>query len=329
VAKTYSAPTAKEGVPAKRYRVPRIPEHRHDDGDINNRGLQFDLATLQAQLSRRNTLRLFGGVAAFALVGCSDGDRAGEPGNRQPTSGGSVPAAVTDATETAPPAGPTSAISPIPTEAATPASACNGAIPQETAGPFPGNGANGPNVLTESGIVRKDIRSSLGISTTQAQGVPLLVRLTLVDTRDGCRPLAGYAVYLWHCDREGRYSMYSLPNENYLRGVQASDPAGVVTFQTIFPGCYPGRWPHIHFEVYPGLEKATSAANKIATSQLAFPGEVCEDVYGTGGYEQSRQNLSRVSLQTDGVFRDGWQLQLAEMSGDRARGYTASLVVGL
>ncbi|MCL6645707.1 MAG: intradiol ring-cleavage dioxygenase [Dehalococcoidia bacterium] len=312
-----------------RHRVPRIPEHRHDDDDINNRGLQFDLATLQAQLSRRNTLKLFGGVAAIALVGCSDGDRGGLPVDPPTTTTGSLPAAGTDAGATAPPAAATTAVSPIPKEAATPASACNGPIPQETAGPFPGNGANGPNVLTESGIVRKDIRSSLGISTTQAQGVPLLVRLTLVDTSNGCRPLAGYAVYLWHCDREGRYSMYSLPNENYLRGVQTSDAAGVVTFQTVFPGCYPGRWPHIHFEVYPGLEKATSAANKIATSQLAFPEDVCAEVYATAGYEQSLQNLSRVSLQTDGIFRDGWQLQLAEMSGDRARGYTASLVVGL
>lgn len=32
--------------------------------------------------------------------------------------------------------------------------------------------------------------------------------------------LAGAAVYLWHCDRDGRYSLYSsgAENENYLRG---------------------------------------------------------------------------------------------------------------
>ena len=50
-------------------------------------------------------------------------------------------------------------------------------------------------------------------------------------------------------------------NENYLRGVQESDVDGVLRFETIFPGCYPGRWPHIHFEVYPSLADATSVSN--------------------------------------------------------------------
>jgi protocatechuate 3,4-dioxygenase beta subunit len=310
----------------RRY-VPRIPDHIDDGDDINDRGLQFDLQTLRSQLNRRNALKLFGGVAALALVGCSEDDG--------PATAGSTPGTMTSsgtgsATTTA--SSPTSAagvtVTPIPTQA-TPASACNGAIPNETAGPYPGDGSNGPNVLTQSGIVRSDIRSSFGVSTTQAQGVPLTVELTVVDTKNGCRPMAGAAVYLWHCDREGRYSLYALPNENYLRGVQAADADGVVRFQTIFPGCYDGRWPHIHFEVYPSLEKATSAANKLATSQLAFPQDVCEQVYGTSGYEQSKVNLARVSLATDNVFRDGWQLQLAEMAGDPSRGYTAKLIVGL
>lgn len=310
--------------------IPRIPEHHDDGDDITDRGLQFDLETLRAQLNRRNALRLFGGVAAIALVGCSDSGSSGGTGgsgSASPAAGsgsgpGSTPTAAAAAGSTG------TAVSPIPTQA-TPASACTGVIPSETAGPFPGNGSNGPNALVQSGIVRQDIRSSLGISNTRAQGVPLTVRLTLLDTKNGCRPIAGAAVYLWHCDRDGNYSMYNLPNENYLRGVQASDANGVVTFESIFPGCYAGRWPHIHFEVYPSLEKATSSANKVATSQLAFPQDVCEAVYATAGYEQSARNLSRVSLQTDNVFRDGWQLQLAEMSGSAAQGYTANLLVGL
>ncbi|GIW12978.1 MAG: intradiol ring-cleavage dioxygenase [Tepidiforma sp.] len=310
--------------------IPRIPEHYHEDDDINDRGLQFDLQTLRAQLNRRNALRLFGGVAALALVGCSDND--GATGS-QSTPAGAAGAGTTPAggagssTSTGTQAGALT-VTPIPTQG-TPASACNGAIPSETAGPYPGDGSNGPNVLTQSGIVRRDIRSSIGVSNTVAAGVPLTVELVLVDTKNGCKPVQGAAVYLWHCDREGRYSMYSLPNENYLRGVQASDANGLVTFESIFPGCYDGRWPHIHFEVYPSLDKATSAVNKVATSQLAFPEDVCAAVYETTGYQQSKTNLSRVSLATDNVFRDGWQLQLAEMSGDPSRGYTARLVVGL
>ena len=57
---------------------------------------------------------------------------------------------------------------------------------------------------------------------------------------------------MWHCDRLGRYSLYGagVTNQNYLRGTQEADASGNVTFTSIFPGCYSGRWPHIHFEVY-------------------------------------------------------------------------------
>lgn len=51
-------------------------------------------------------------------------------------------------------------------------STTTGAIPEETAGPYPGDGTDGPNVLTESGVVRSDIRSSFGSLTGTAQGVP-------------------------------------------------------------------------------------------------------------------------------------------------------------
>ncbi len=95
-------------------------------------------------------------------------------------------------------------------------------IPEETAGPFPGNGSNGPNVLTESGVVRREITSSFGSAAGVAKGVPTTVRLTLLGAGDGCTPLRGAAVHLWHCDREGRYSLYpdGVAGENYLRGVQ-------------------------------------------------------------------------------------------------------------
>src|SRR5262249_8180431 len=148
-------------------------------------------------------------------------------------------------------------------------------IPEETAGPFPGDGSNGPDVLTQSGVVRADIRSSFGASTTTAPGVPLTIRLALVDAATGCTPLANAAVYAWHCDRDGNYSMYSnaAANENYLRGVQAAGSDGVVPFQSIFPACYSGRWPHVHFEVYPSLDQATDPANRIATSQIALPAD--------------------------------------------------------
>ncbi len=109
------------------------------------------------------------------------------------------------------------------------------------------------------------------------------------------------------------------PDENYLRGVQEADADGEVTFTTIFPACYSGRWPHIHFEVYPSLAKATNSANKIATSQIALPEDACNAVYATAGYEQSVQNMSQVSLDSDNVFSDGYDLQLPGSPAARPR----------
>jgi protocatechuate 3,4-dioxygenase beta subunit len=203
-------------------------------------------------------------------------------------------------------------------------------IPEETAGPFPGDGSNGPNVLNQSQIVRQDIRSSFGTSTTVATGVPLTIKLTIQDAANGCSPLLGAAVYVWHCDQAGNYSLYSqaAANENYLRGVQATDGSGVVTFQSIFPACYSGRWPHIHFEVYTDLEAATDEANEIATSQVALPKDACALVYATSGYEQSVRNLAQVSLERDNVFGDdGGVHELGTVTGDVTGGLTVALTV--
>ncbi|MGQ0837174.1 intradiol ring-cleavage dioxygenase [Actinokineospora sp.] len=260
----------------------------------HDRGLAFDLATL----GRRRLLTLLGG-AGLALAGC-----AGNPTETQ--------------TQTTTQTQPTGT-----------GVACAEAIPEETAGPYPADGTNGPNVLTESGIVRGDIRSSFGSSTTTAKGLPLAIELTVVDAAKGCAVLPGAAVYLWHCDIDGSYSMYGrgLANENYLRGVQETDAQGKVRFTSIFPAAYAGRWPHIHFEVYPSLAEATKAGDPIVTSQLALPQDVCTRVYATDGYAQSVRNLARTSLESDNVFRDGHDSQLAAVTGDTTAGYTASLVV--
>lgn len=205
-------------------------------------------------------------------------------------------------------------------------------IPAETAGPYPGDGSNGANALALSGIVRSDIRSSIGDATGVAEGVLLTVTLTLVDSGAGCAPLAGHAVYLWHCDRDGNYSMYSsaVADENYLRGVQETDAEGRVTFTTIFPGCYPGRWPHMHFEVFPSLAAATSGSNSIHTSQLALPEATCAEVYATADYAASATNLGQISLASDNVFSDdGAAQQLASTTGEVAGGYAATLTVGV
>jgi len=277
----------------------------HDHDDLHDRGLAFDLSTLTGLLRRRRVLGLFAGAGAAAtLAACGD------------SSGGSTAGgtASTGATATASTGASTGTL----TE-----------IPEETAGPYPGDGSNGPNALTQSGIVRSDITTSFGSASGVAKGVPLTINLTILDLSNNAAAYSGAAVYLWHCDRDGQYSMYSsaVASENYLRGVQAANGTGTVTFKSIFPAAYSGRWPHIHFEVYPTLAKATSAGNKITTSQLALPDAICKTVYATDGYSQSVTNLSQSSLTTDNVFRDGWTSQLATVTGSVDAGYVANLTV--
>jgi protocatechuate 3,4-dioxygenase beta subunit len=204
-------------------------------------------------------------------------------------------------------------------------------IPEETGGPFPGDGTNGPNVLTTSGVVRRDITKSFGSMSGTAAGVPLTLTLTINNTAT-CAPAKGYAVYAWHCDQQGRYSLYSAgaTDQNYLRGVQEADTSGNVTFSTIFPGCYDGRWPHIHFEVYPSLAAAGDASKRIATSQIAFPKAACDATYATAGYSASPANLAKVSLATDGVFSDdGGVRQLPTMTGSATSGFVAALTLSV
>lgn len=274
-----------------------IEDHEIEDHD---RGLEFDLANL---VNRRRSLALLGGAGLVSLAACLPDS--GTASTSTTTSTGSGSSSTTSGS-----------------------SSC-AVIPEETAGPYPGDGSNGANVLTQSGVVRSDIRSSFGSSSTTAPGSPLQIVLRVLDTSNGCQPLAGAAVYLWHANRDGKYSMYSqgVTGENYLRGVQETDSNGEVHFTSIFPGCYDGRWPHLHFEVYPSVAKATSSGNKLRTSQMAMPQDICQQVYATSGYEASVTNLTRVSLKTDNVFSDGYSLQLGTMSGSVGGDLTATLAV--
>ena len=125
--------------------------------------------------------------------------------------------------------------------------------------------------------------------------------------------------------------MYSsgVTGQNYLRGVQEADSSGLVTFSTIFPGCYAGRMPHVHFEVYPTLAKAASAGNRIKTSQFGFPSATLAEAYTATGYATSVRNLANISYATDNVFSDGTSLQIVAVTGNATQGYVATLQVGV
>jgi protocatechuate 3,4-dioxygenase beta subunit len=295
-------------------------DHRHDEGEVHEHdlGLQHDLGTLRRRgLGRRGMLGIFGGLGVAAVaVGCGTDT--------------SSTADTSTSTRPEPPAGGGGPGAGGAMGGDASVEVADGEIPEETAGPYPGDGSNGPDVLSESGVVRSDITSSFGTATGVAEGVPLTLRFKVYDlTGDDVEVLAGAALYAWHCDRDGAYSMYDgdAMQENYLRGVQEADADGWLEFTTVFPGCYAGRWPHVHFEVYESLDSATSATTKLRTSQLAFPQDVCETVYATEGYEASVDNLVGVSLDSDGIFADGHSLQMAKVTGSVEEGYVATLSV--
>ena len=77
-----------------------------------------------------------------------------------------------------------------------------------------------------------------------------------------CRPLAGARVDFWQADGNGVYD-----NDGYrLRGYQVTDGRGRYRLETVVPGRYEPRTPHIHVKVTP-------KGGQTLTTQLYLPGE--------------------------------------------------------
>ena len=164
----------------------------------------------------------------------------------------------------------------------------------------------------------EDIRGDLDGSNVQ-DGVPMTLRVRVVDTASSCKAVAGAAVYVWHCNKDGVYSAYNSPMNggdesarSYLRGVQVTDANGDVTFRTILPGRYQGRAFHIHFEVYRGAEPTGSA--KVLTSQMAADDAFIDQLYASVGYSAAARNVTHNG--EDNVFSDGVDTQLLTLTGD-------------
>ncbi|MFT4195329.1 intradiol ring-cleavage dioxygenase [Ottowia sp.] len=305
----------------------------HDEHDL---GLQHDLQVMALRLRERRRLLglIAAGGASLTLSACGGGSDDTSTDTSTDTDTG------TDtSTDTGTGTGTTTGTG-TSTDTDTGSTTCL-ADPTETQGPYPADGSNSVNgsvvnVLAQSGVVRSDIRSSFGGLSGTAAGLRTTLTITLVDVNDSCAPLSGYAIYLWHCTRDGTYSLYSsgVLNQNYLRGVQTTDANGQCTFVTIFPACYSGRWPHIHFEVYKDANSASSYTNKLLTSQMAMPADVCNAVYPqVSGYSASVSNLSKVSLSSDNVFGDNTAAEIAwqtpAFTGDITNGYDATISIGL
>ncbi|MDH6435795.1 protocatechuate 3,4-dioxygenase beta subunit [Streptomyces sp. SAI-144] len=217
------------------------------------------------------------------------------------------------------------------TASATSTGACMTLMSSVTEGPYYLDGA----------LVRKDI-------TEGKSGVPLTLRLTVVDATDGCTPVRGAAVEIWHCDAWGYYSGYTTANpggsapaesedgstandSTYLRGYQIANANGVVKFETIFPGWYTPRTCHIHVKVHTGGEKedGTYEGGTVNfTGQLFFDDTIAEEIFALEPY--SRHSGSYTVLDDDMVYDGGGAssglLTLkAVHKADPSKGYKGSL----
>jgi protocatechuate 3,4-dioxygenase beta subunit len=217
------------------------------------------------------------------------------------------------------------------TASATSTGACMTLMSSVTEGPYYLDGA----------LVRKDI-------TEGKSGVPLTLRLTVVDATDGCTPVKGAAVEIWHCDAWGYYSGYTTANpggsapaesedgstandSTYLRGYQIANANGVVKFETIFPGWYTPRTCHIHVKVHTGGEKedGTYEGGTVNyTGQLFFDDTIAEEIFALEPY--SRHSGSYTTLDDDMVYDGGGAssglLTLkAVHKADPSKGYKSSL----
>ena len=203
-------------------------------------------------------------------------------------------------------------------------------VRSETSGPFPTDARIGPNLLAEPAIFRSDIRPNLDGSNLQP-GLPFSLTVTVVDINRDCTPLAGAAVYLWHCNADGEYSAYldmgqgDQRGQTFLRGVQLTDAGGQARFTTVYPGRYPGRATHFHARIY----RDGSFGSELRTTQFAFEDSINDAVYADGSaYRKSRDTRATPTAE-DSIFRDGYEGQLLALRGDPVMGYEALITAGV
>lgn len=308
-----------------------------DRSEDHGHGLAEDLQAMGREMfARRRALAFMASAGTAAALAACGGDDTGSSSGSDSTGTSSGSSTSTSSSSTS-----STSTSSSSTSGGTSSATCI-ADPTETNGPYPADGTNTAsgstsNVLIQSGVVRSDIRSSFIGSTTTAAGVQLEIELQLVDVSNGCAPISGAAIYVWHCDAAGLYSLYSsgVTTQSYLRGVQVTDSDGKVKFTTIYPACYSGRWPHIHFEVFTGgLTSASTGRTASLISQLAMPAATNTAVFsGDTRYTASIANYNAVSLSSDNVFGDNTSAQLAQMtptlSGSVTAGYTGTAVIGI
>ena len=191
--------------------------------------------------------------------------------------------------------------------------------PEVTEGPY----------WIDNKLTRRDL-------TEDRPGLPLELVLTVHNAKT-CTPIKGADVELWHCDAGGAYSGYSSGgpggpggqhatpsnSKRYLRGHQKAGADGRVRFETIYPGWYRGRTPHIHLKVHVG-------GSVVHTGQLFFDEQTTAAVYRHSPYKSHGQ--PDTSHAEDMIYAQAGSsratLKLARRSQGR-HGYRGSITLGV
>jgi protocatechuate 3,4-dioxygenase beta subunit len=105
------------------------------------------------------------------------------------------------------------------------------------------------------------------------------------------QPIAQAWLDFWQADGEGHYDNAGFK----LRGHQQADKSGRYSVETVFPGHYPGRTPHIHVKV-----RATPNS-PIFTTQLFIPG--------------------LASNKTDFLYQDALQMEIKQAPSGKAASF--------
>lgn len=243
-------------------------------------------------LSRREALRIFGGIGAVAIVGAGFSKLG---------------------------LGKLAAATPTPSATALPACVVR---PELTEGPY----------FVDDVLNRSDIRiePSDG-SMVEGIRLRLVFQVSDV-TSNTCQPLEGAQVDVWHCDALGVYSgfedmnaQFDTSDKQFLRGYQLTDKAGVAEFITIYPGWYQGRAVHIHFKIRTDPD---SDQGYEFTSQFFFDDALSDEIfklepYVNKGRERDMRN------EDDNIFQQSDDLLTLTLSDDEEEGYVAIFDVGL
>ena len=192
--------------------------------------------------------------------------------------------------------------------------------PTTTKGPF----------WVDERLNRSDVRSDTNgkASPNPRPGLPLMLQFAVQGWSAGaCAPLQGAQVDIWHCDASGLYSDVrgGTAGQNFMRGYQLTDAAGIARFTTVYPGWYPGRTVHVHLKVR--LFDASRNATTEATTQVFFADAISDSVYGNVSPYSARP--ARDTRNSADHIYGNQRVLLLGLQGNNSSGYTGSISLGV